>query len=582
MAKRKAIVIGGGLAGLMATLKLVEAGIPVELFSTLEVKRSHSECAQGGINAALNTRDEGDSTYKHMYDTIYSGDFLSNQTQVKRMCDAAPGLIYMFDRMGVMFTRTNEGLLDQRRFGGTLVHRTAYAGATTGQQLEYALDEQVRRAEVNGMVTKYEGWEFVSAIIDGGVCRGITAQNLDDMSIKAFPADAVVCCSGGLCIVYGRSTNSTNNTGYAASRLYQQGATFANGEFIQFHPTAIPGKDKNRLLSEAARGEGGRIWTYKDGKPWYFLEEKYPIYKNLVPRDVAAREEYHVIHDLGLGVHGKPVVYLDLSEIDSNYLDDKLGGILSIYEKFVGDDPHKVPMTIAPSAHYSMGGLWVDIDQQTNIPGLFAAGECDYTQHGANRLGANSLLSATYGGFAAGPAAAKYIEGLDQSSDELSQEVINDQLHEDQENFNNIMSANGDVNPYELHQKLGQLMTKNVGIVRYNKALAETLDKLDEITEEYKHVYIPDHSPWVNQSASFIRQLGGMIRIAKIITTGALKRDESRGSHYKPEFLERNDEKFLKTTMANYNAQKDGPDISYQEVDTSLVKPIKRDYTKTH
>jgi sdhA_Bsu: succinate dehydrogenase or fumarate reductase, flavoprotein subunit len=283
MAKNKVVVVGGGLAGLMATLKIAEAGIAVDLFSLVPVKRSHSACAQGGVNAAINTKGENDSTWRHLDDTVYGGDFLANQPQVKRMCDAAPALIHMFDRMGVMFSRTPEGLLDFRRFGGTLVRRTAYAGATTGQQLLYALDEQVRRLEVEGKVTKYEGWEFVSAIMEDGVCRGITAQNLATMEIVAFPADAVLCATGGLGAVFGKSTNSTINTGYAAARLYRQGATYANGEFIQIHPTAIPGVDKNRLMSESARGEGGRVWTYKDGKPWYFLEEKYPLYKNLVP-----------------------------------------------------------------------------------------------------------------------------------------------------------------------------------------------------------------------------------------------------------------------------------------------------------
>lgn len=207
MAKNKVVVVGGGLAGLMATLKIAEAGIPVDLFSLVPVKRSHSACAQGGVNAAINTKGENDSTWRHLDDTVYGGDFLANQPQVKRMCDAAPALIHMFDRMGVMFNRTPEGLLDFRRFGGTLVRRTAYAGATTGQQLLYALDEQVRRLEVEGKVTKYEGWEFVSAIVEDGVCRGITAQNLATMEIVAFPADAVLCATGGLGAVFGKSTN---------------------------------------------------------------------------------------------------------------------------------------------------------------------------------------------------------------------------------------------------------------------------------------------------------------------------------------------------------------------------------------
>ena len=581
MAKNKVVVVGGGLAGLMATLKIAEAGIAVDLFSLVPVKRSHSACAQGGVNAAINTKGENDSTWRHLDDTVYGGDFLANQPQVKRMCDAAPALIHMFDRMGVMFNRTPEGLLDFRRFGGTLVRRTAYAGATTGQQLLYALDEQVRRLEVEGKVTKYEGWEFVSAIMEDGVCRGITAQNLATMEIVAFPADAVLCATGGLGAVFGKSTNSTINTGYAAARLYRQGATFANGEFIQIHPTAIPGVDKNRLMSESARGEGGRVWTYKDGKPWYFLEEKYPLYKNLVPRDVAAREIFDVCVNQKLGVDGKNVVYLDLSHIDANYLDNKLGGILEIYEKFVGDDPRKVPMKIFPSVHYSMGGLWVDIDQKTNVPGLFAAGECDYSQHGANRLGANSLLSAAYGGYAAGPSIVEYVQGLDSTYESVDEATVKDALARDRAEYEGILKLDGPVNPYVLHEELGALMTENVTIVRENAKLAATYEKLFDIAERYQHIGIDDRSTWSNLTAPFVRQLGGMIDLAKVITLGALNRNESRGSHYKPEFPDRNDEEWLKTTMASYDAAADAPVLSYEPVDVSLIKPRKRDYTKT-
>lgn len=581
MAKNKVVVVGGGLAGLMATLKIAEAGIAVDLFSLVPVKRSHSACAQGGVNAAINTKGENDSTWRHLDDTVYGGDFLANQPQVKRMCDAAPALIHMFDRMGVMFSRTPEGLLDFRRFGGTLVRRTAYAGATTGQQLLYALDEQVRRLEVEGKVTKYEGWEFVSAIMEDGVCRGITAQNLATMEIVAFPADAVLCATGGLGAVFGKSTNSTINTGYAAARLYRQGATFANGEFIQIHPTAIPGVDKNRLMSESARGEGGRVWTYKDGKPWYFLEEKYPLYKNLVPRDVAAREIFDVCVNQKLGVDGKNVVYLDLSHIDANYLDNKLGGILEIYEKFVGDDPRKVPMKIFPSVHYSMGGLWADIDQKTNVPGLFAAGECDYSQHGANRLGANSLLSAAYGGYAAGPSIVEYVQGLDSTYESVDEATVKDALARDRAEYEGILKLDGPVNPYVLHEELGALMTENVTIVRENAKLAATYEKLFDIAERYQHIGIDDRSTWSNLTAPFVRQLGGMIDLAKVITLGALNRNESRGSHYKPEFPDRNDEEWLKTTMASYDAAADAPVLSYEPVDVSLIKPRKRDYTKT-
>lgn len=575
----RAVVVGGGLAGLMATLKLTEAGIPVDLFSVVPAKRSHSVCAQGGINAVLDTKGEGDTVWEHIDDTIYGGDFLANQTMVARMCETAPAIVNLFDRMGVMFNRTPEGLLDLRRFGGTQKRRTAFAGATTGQQLLYALDEQVRAQEVAGMVCRYEFWTFVSAILDEGACKGIVAQDLASMEIRAFPADAVVVATGGCGAIFGKSTNSTINTGYVAAKLYTQGALYANGEFIQIHPTAIPGADKNRLMSESARGEGGRVWTYKDGKPWYFLEEKYPAYGNLVPRDIATREIYDVIYNQHLGVNGENVVYLDVSHNDPAVLDNKLGGILEIYEKFVGDDPRKVPMRIAPSVHYSMGGLWVDVDQSTNIPGLFAAGECDYSQHGANRLGANSLLSAVYAGMAAGPTAAAWIRRTDTKATEgLYDQVV----QAEQAAYEAIRAMDGSVNPYELYQQMADVMTRNVTVVRYNDKLAETLQTLETLARDYERIGVDDKSTWNNTTTVFVRELKSMIDLAKVITAGALARDESRGSHYKPEFPERDDEAWLKTTLAAYDPALDGPRLSYEEVDLSLIEPRKRDYTTVH
>ncbi|WP_077214173.1 succinate dehydrogenase flavoprotein subunit [Bacillus dakarensis] len=581
MGKGKVIVVGGGLAGLAATMKMAELGTPVELFSLVPVKRSHSVCAQGGINGAVNTKGEGDSPAIHFDDTIYGGDFLANQGPVKAMCEAAPGIIHLFDRMGVMFNRTPEGLLDFRRFGGTQHHRTAFAGATTGQQLLYALDEQVRRYEVAGLVTKYEGWEFLGTVVDDeGICRGIVAQNLTSMEIKSFSADAVILATGGPGIIFGKSTNSIINTGSAAAIAYQQGVYYANGEFIQIHPTAIPGDDKLRLMSESARGEGGRVWTYKDGKPWYFLEEKYPAYGNLVPRDIATREIFDVCVNQKLGINGENMVYLDLSHKDPHELDVKLGGIIEIYEKFTGDDPRKLPMKIFPAVHYSMGGLWVDDNQMTNIPGLFAAGECDYTQHGANRLGANSLLSAIYGGMVTGPNAINYVNGLKKSVDSISSSLFDGYVKQEEEKWNKIMSMDGTENAYVLHKELGEWMTDNVTVVRYNDKLLKTDEKLQELLERYENININDTAKWSNQGAAFTRQLQNMIQLARVITLGAYNRNESRGAHYKPEFPERNDEDFLKTTKAKFVDAKTAPEFSYEEVDVSYIKPRKRDYSK--
>src|SRR5512142_196842 len=587
-ANPKIIVVGGGLAGLSAAIKIAEMGGHVDLFSIVPVKRSHSVCAQGGINAAKNLKGEGDTTWKHFDDTIYGGDFLANQPAVKRMCDDAPGIVDLLDRMGVPFNRTPEGLLDFRRFGGTLHHRTAFAGATTGQQLLYALDEQVRRYESEGKVKKYEHWEFLSAVLDGQrVCRGICAMDLRTMEVRTFPADALIIATGGIGAIFGKSTNSVVCTGSAQSALYQQGAYYANGEFIQVHPTCVPGEDKLRLMSESARGEGGRVWVPKqpgdkrdpksipDKERWYFLEEWYPKYGNLVPRDVATRAIHKVVYENGLGVDGSPMVYLDLTHIDRKILDKKLEGILEIYEKFVGDDPRDVPMKIFPGMHYTMGGMWVDYNQSTNIPGLYAAGECDYSIHGANRLGANSLMSCIYGGFIAGPEAIKYARNVKA----VESNGCFDAERKRQEEFNQrLISNDGTENPFRIWRELGELMTKNCTVIRYNNLLKETDPKLCELLERFQHVNLSDKTVWANTTFVFARQLYNMLQLARVIAQGALWRNESRGAHYKPEFPERNDKDFLKTTKAYFAADADEPRFEFEPVDVSLIPPRARKY----
>ena len=588
MATPRIIVVGGGLAGLAAVIKIAEAGGTVDLFSIVPVKRSHSVCAQGGINAAKNLKGEGDTTAQHFDDTIYGGDFLANQTPVKAMCEAAPGIIDLLDRMGVPFNRTPEGLLDFRRFGGTLYHRTAFAGATTGQQLLYALDEQVRRYEAEGKVQKYEGWEFLSAVIDAkGVARGITALDLRSMELRSFAASAVILATGGVGAIFGKSTNSVVCTGSAQSAVFQQGVYYANGEFIQVHPTSIPGEDKLRLMSESARGEGGRVWvprTAGDNRPvkqipeserFYFLEEWYPKYGNLVPRDVATRAIHKVVYELGLGLDRQPMVYLDLTHLDRETLDRKLGGILEIYEKFVGVDPHVEPMKIFPGMHYTMGGLWVDFNQMTNIPGIFACGECEYQYHGANRLGANSLVSCIFGGFEAGPNALKYAKSAPAADGDGGAAA---ELTRQSEINAKLMKNEGTENPFRLWRELGTTMTEHATVIRYNKGLKQADDKILELLDRYKKINLSDRSQWANTSFAFTRQLKNMLELSRTITVGAILRDESRGAHYKPDFPERNDAQFLKTSKASFTGCVQGPRIEYEDVDTQFIKPRPRRY----
>lgn len=627
MAQPRVLVIGGGLAGLSATMRLAELGIGVDLISLVPVKRSHSVCAQGGINSvnAL-TRQQGDNEWKHFDDTVYGGDFLQHQPPVKEMAEWGPRIIDLMDRLGVPFNRTPEGFRDQRRFGGTLYKRTAFAGATTGQQLLYSLDEQVRRWEVEGKVKKWEFWDFLEPVLDdSGRCRGVICQDLVTMQFRAFPADAVILATGGCGLVYGRSTMSMVCTGSAVSRAYQAGAWYANGEFIQVHPTAIPGADKLRLMSESARGEGGRVWVPRtpqdprdprdipEAERYYFLEERYPKYGNLVPRDIATREIFDICTTDGLSVEkDKLCVYLDLTHIPRETLDRKLGGILEIYEKFQGVDPRAVPMKIFPAVHYSMGGLWADYEksasgglvegsprnQQTSIPGLYAIGECDYQYHGANRLGANSLLSCIFSGLFCAPGV---IAGAVGSRGGDTGGLFAAAIRRQEERHNALLARTaGNENPYDLHQQLGDLMTRTATVVRRNEQLVAAYDEVCTLEERWRRCAISDTGNWTNQNVVFTKSLGDMFPLAKLILKGALQRDECRGAHFKPAFampgiaatdpagkrreaeqwcdrFDENTRRWLKSTVARHGA--DGhPHITYEDVDTSLITPRPRLY----
>ncbi len=625
------MIIGGGLAGMSAAMQLSELGIDVDLMSLTPVKRSHSVCAQGGINSVNDqTRQHGDNEWKHFDDTVYGGDFLQHQPPVKEMADWAPRIIDLMDRLGVTFNRTVEGFLDRRRFGGTLYKRTAFAGATTGQQLLYALDEQVRRWESAGRITKYEFWDFLGPVLDDdGNCRGCVGQDLNTMEIRSFPADAVVVASGGCGLVYGRSTMSMACVGSAASRCFQQGARYANGEFIQVHPTAVPGADKLRLMSESARGEGGRVWVPRvhqdpraprdipESERYYFLEERYPAYGNLVPRDIATREIFDVCVNEGLSVDAdKQCVYLDLTHIPRTELDRKLGGILEIYRKFQGDDPRDVPMKIFPAVHYSMGGLWADYErngdgglvaasprnQATNIPGLYAIGECDYQYHGANRLGANSLLSCIFSGLFVAPGLKSLFDAAKSVAADDAKDLCDAARRSHQDRFDRMLNKpGGGENPYTLHRELGETMTKAATVVRRNDQLSAAFDTVCELSERVKKCSLSDTGTWSNQNVVFTRALYDMFPLAKTLLKGALQRDECRGAHFKPEFampgietddaderrrlaeawcdrFDEKNEKWLKSTIADWNADAEQPDLTYEDVDTSLIPPRPRLY----
>lgn len=604
---RRVIVVGGGLASLMTTIKLCEAGVPVDLISLVPVKRSHSVCAQGGINASI-----------QLEEIACGGDFLANQPPIKGMVEAAPGIMDMLDRMGVPFHRAPEG-----------------------QQILHALDEQVRRLETvdvrdelgvtvpgERMVRKHEFWDFLGAVLDdSGACVGCVAQDLRSMQIRAFTGDAVVLATGGCGVIFGRSTMSVICTGTAASAVYQQGAIYANGEFIQVHPTAVPGADKLRPIPESARREGGRVWVPKDPKDRrdprdipekerdYLLERMYPDDGNLVPCDIASRAIFKACVHEGRGIlhpetgKNELEVYLDLTHIDEKLLRARLAGALEICEKFAGVDPCRSPMRVSPAVHCSMGGLWVDFEPDasgslkvgsprnhaTSIPGLYAAGEVEYQYHGANRLGDSALLSCIYGGMVTGPAVASYRESLRRSAFDAPRSIFEEAEGRHEEGYQRILTQNqgggAAENAYRLHAELGESMLRDCTIERDNAALDGVIGKIGEIEERLGRVRCTDTSARMNQGAPFVRHLSNMVVLARVIAEGARRRDESRGAHYKPASPRRDDAAWLRTTLARHGGPGTvqlirGFDYSCagqtvhvtDAVDTSLVAPRERRY----
>jgi len=638
MSEHRMIVVGGGLAGLAASVRIAEAGLNVDLFSVVPVKRSHSVCAQGGINACNDVaRQQGYSEYEHFDETIYGGDFLADQHPVLEMAMWAPKIIDLLDRMGVPFNRTSEGRRDLRLFGGSLFKRTHFAGATTGQQLLYALDEQTRRYESEGKVNKYEFWEFLWPIVEDGRCVGIVAQDMRTMQIRSFRADAVVMATGGNGLVFGKSTNSVICNGAALSRCYQAGVWFGNPEMIQVHPTAIPGADKLRLMSESARGEGGRVWVPRkkgdmrqareipEAERYYFLEERYPKYGNIVPRDIATREIFDICVNEGMGVEGKNQVYLDLTHLDPDYLTRKLEGILDIYQKFVGDDPRFTPMKIFPGVHYSMGGLWTSYvkgsynpelarkkhasgtpapieykvgqgmqlgapgNMMTNMKGLYAFGEVNFAYHGANRLGANALLSCLFDGLFCGLSVANYVRNEEPSkapASKMAATAFDGAAAAEAEKMKSLLNTVGKgdggtaSNPYAIGRELGEEMTAGCTVVRSAPRLAQCLAKVHELKDRFSKVSLSDSAAWTNQSFSYSRAVGDMVVMAEAMVKAADLRKESRGAHYRSDYTHRDDEHFMKSTVAKFNPADRSSSVELAPIDASLILPEARTYGK--
>ncbi len=568
------IIVGSGISGLMSAVKLAQSGMHVTMLSYFESMRSASCMAQGGINAAEPYLK--DSPRIHFEETITGGGWLADQQAVMGMCEFAPKLISMYDHMGVAFNRRDDGLPDTRYFGGMKYPRTHYSDTTTGLQLLSALDGQASRLEEQGLLKRISGRDFVSALIDDNeCCCGCIVQDIHTMKLEAYKGRALIIATGSYAGLYGWSTTAALSNGAVVGQLMRQGIPIANPEFVQFHPTAMAEGDKPRLISESARGEGGRIWTLRNGKRWNFLEEMYPDFGNLVTRDEASRAIYKVVMEMGHGIDGKRQVNLDIASLSDEIRQHKLSNVIDIYKKFSGEDPEKVPMHVFPAPHYSMGGILVDKHHRTRIKGLYACGECDYLYHGANRLGGNSLLSATYSGYICADTILEDKEGQNQpkpcsSGDDgwISKEI---NLWENE--MNGYYRRSGNENAPQLTIELGELLTVNAGIIRNNALLAEALEKAMGMMERWQRVLVNDNGSWANASVLAVRKLRSCIVLAEAVIKGALERNESRGAHYKPEFPGRDDGNWLKTTVARFEDEE--ITLQYQAVDTSILSPLK-------
>ena len=558
----------------MAAVMLAQSGVSVTMLSSCESMRSASCMAQGGINAA--EPRENDTVMKHFTETISGGDWLADQTPVRKMCEFAPQIVAMYDRIGVAFNRHADGSPDTRYFGGSKYKRTHYADTTTGAQLLNALDGQARRFEEKKLLTRISGKDFVSALFDeNGSCRGCVVQDLYTMKLEVYTGIALIVATGGYSGLYGRSTNAVLSNGAVAGELMLQGIPVANPEFVQFHPTAMAHGDKPRLISESARGEGGRLWVPRNGKPWYFIEEMYPELGNLVTRDLASRAVYKVVNEMQLGVDGKQEVYLDITHLPKDVMERKLSNVIDLYQKFSGEDPRKVPMKVTPAPHYAMGGISVDGMHRTGANGLYACGECDCLYHGANRLGGNSLLSATYGGYQAAMSVLADRESgvLKQTDCPDDASWIRETVSGEEKEMNGYFSRSGAESTAAITEELGKTLTENAGIVRRNENLKTALNQIQELKERWTKIVPEDKGNWANSSVISIRKLRPCLTLAEAIVTGALGRNESRGAHYKPEFPKRDDRNWLKTTVAKVNGKNGGITLDYKAVDVSILPP---------
>ena len=507
--EKRMIIIGAGAAGLSAALAFAENGIRSILVSDMPSERAQSVMAEGGINGAADI--EKDSPKLHAQETIKAGRYIADCKAVSQMTSAAPGIIEKLFSDGMTFTLNENKKPDVRAFGGQSVKRTFFADANTGKQLMHVLIEQVRRYEAEELVKRYTGWMFLKLIHDEDQVYGCVLVHCATQEKKVLYGKVVVA-SGGLNGMFGNATGSVRNTGAVTAGLFASGVKFANGEFIQYHPTTVKLHGKNMLVTEAARGEGGRLYVLENNKPLYFMEEKYPELGNLMPRDVVAREEW-------LQMEQGKQVYLDMSHLNKEIYENKLRGVVEDCIRFLDLDPRKTPVPVMPGIHYFMGGIWVDADHRTSMKSLYAAGECACQYHGANRLGGNSLLGALYGGKIAAVSAM-----TDEDVTEAPENVMKDLLKDRK-------TKQGAAGSYvENWQQLQSIMKTGLAMIRREETIQKAITELDQLLDKVKEEYDSTATEAENQALKDCCQLG------KAMLLCALERKESRGAHIRSDY----------------------------------------------
>ena len=511
---KSVLVIGSGISGLTCAIQLAEKGIKTTIVSPYPSERAQSVMAAGGINAAIG---KGDSIEKHAEDTIKSGGNIASKKAVLGLCSSAPEIIKWLESIGVVFTRNNSGEVALRAFGGQSFNRTVYAGASTGKQIMSALVRQARKYECINLINRLLGRQFYSALIQDNKCYGAVFYNEKQRVLETIYADAVVVATGGQNLLFGKTTGSTLCDGYAVAKLFEQGAQLKNLEFIQYHPTTVETPQKRMLISEAARGEGGRLYYIENGKRVYFMEDLYGERGNLMPRDIVAKRIYDAPSQ----------VYLDIAFLGKKIINSRLLEVAEVCKKYAGLDVTSQSIPVYPSVHYFMGGLMVDINHKTSVDNLYAVGECSSIYHGANRLGGNSLLSAIYSAKVAANNIVK-LPSIDSCPDFSNYISLQEKILEKRLKSKSSFSA------IYVRREIEKIMNSCLGITRTQEKLLQGINSIDYyISISEKLVYDADVSPYIGYS------LRSMLILARAILTSALSRKETRCSHIREDFLER-------------------------------------------